>query len=186
MLEMKDDEAAFKDTVAHEYAHLIFENASRRAGSTKTEDAIIPFWPKSVYEGVADLVASLALGTSQLGSKKIWSTRNIHEFATLDEAKKSKALTLSKARKAFRFYGLIPKYPIYEDWLNRVNQFIEASGGADPYAEGLWLAGALESKSIGMVKKRSLMRILITHAKSGDQVSNTQLFYDILVKELHN
>jgi hypothetical protein len=184
MLEMKNDEATFKDVVAHEYAHLVFENTSRTAGTTKETDEVIPFWPKPVYEGLADLVSSFAMNTTQLGSKRVWGARDLNEFSTVDEAKRSKAEIVSKARKAFREYGLIPKYAIYQDWLNRIDHFIKASGGVDPYAEGVWLAGALHKKADNIQQQKKMIQVLVSRAKAGTPTTDAKSFYDSIVKAL--
>jgi hypothetical protein len=183
MFEITSDEASFKDIVAHEYTHLVFESLSRKVGTTAPEADGIKFWPKSVYEGLADLIASLAMDTSVLGSKDNWSSRDLNEFSSLEQAQKSKAQIVSKARASFKKAGLIPKYALYNDWLKKVDHFINASGGVDPYAEGVWLAGALRKEANTPVKVSKLVDVLTTHAKSGMPFTDTKDFYnDVIVK----
>ncbi len=184
MLELKDSQLSFQQTVAHEYTHLIFEKVSRETGATPLEKEHMEFWLKSVYEGVADMMASLALETPYTGEPGIWSTRNINEFKTLDEAKGAKASTVPRAKKAFRKMGLIPKYKIYEEWLKRVEQFFKASGGADPYAEGTWFAGALLKKADTPARRTKLIKVLIDSAKVGKIENEIESFYRDIVGRL--
>ncbi|WP_413287684.1 hypothetical protein [Bdellovibrio sp. HCB337] len=186
MLEMKDDKESFQLTVAHEYAHLVFENASRRSGVTSSTDGSIPFWPKPVYEGVADLLASFAFGVDRTASETNWSVRKIGEFADINQARNVKDDTVLRASVAFKKMGLIPKYPIYSDWLVQVDRFIKTNGGVDPYAEGRWFAGVLKKQTQSTEQQKALVAVLIQKAKSGAPVKDTQEFSEQVLRSLKN
>ncbi len=126
LLELKDSQLSFEQTVAHEYVHLVFENASRKA----------------------------------------------------------KDSTVSRAKKAFRQIGIIPKYRIYQDWLSKVEQFFKTSGGTDPYAEGTWFAGALLKSANTLEKRNKLIKLSIDSAKIGKSPKDLDLFYQDLIRKL--
>ncbi len=180
MLELKDDEITFKITVAHEYSHLVFENASRKSGKTNANAEVMTSWSKPIYEGAADLMASLALNTHYTGGLDCWATRDLFEFENLEEAQNAKDATITKARKAFQMMGLVPKFKIYENWLELVEKFIQSSGNKDPYAEGSWFAGGLLRIADTHQKKMNLVRELIYEAKSGHVEDSTLHFYNKL------
>ena len=184
LLELKDSQLSFEQTVAHEYVHLVFENASRKAGTTSPESDHIEFWPKSAYEGIADMIASMALNTPFTGEPGGWATHNLDEFQTLKDARKAKDSTVSRAKKAFRQIGIIPKYRIYQDWLSKVEQFFKTSGGTDPYAEGTWFAGALLKSANTPEKRNKLIKLLIDSAKIGKSPKDLDLFYQDLIRKL--
>lgn len=184
MEELKDDEVSFKLTVAHEYAHLVLEHISRTANKTPQEDEHIPYWPKSVYEGLADVLMSLAYDSNYTAGLKCWGSRDLNQFKTLKEAKAAKDTTVAKARLAFQKMKLIPDYPIYEDWLLKVDYFIKSLGSSDPYAEGTWLAGSLRQQASGSKKKTKLLDAIFEKTKTGEQITDIQLFHDQLINAL--
>lgn len=168
MAELKDDKKSFQLTVAHEYAHLVLENASRTAGTTSKDSDGIEFWSKPIYEGVADLFMSFALDSELTAGRDNWSSRSIYEFSNLDDAKKAKDSTIQKARSAFRKMGLIPQFPIYEDWLTKVEKYISSLGGIDPYAEGRWLAGSIRKLTKTKEDKKAIVAKIVQSARSGE------------------
>ena len=184
MHELKDDKKSFQLTLAHEYAHLVFENASRISGSTETQSEQIAFWSKPVYEGVADFVMSVSLNSDFTAHPNNWSARSLFEFDSLMSARSAKDRTVEKARSAFLAMGLIPKYPIYEDWLVRVESFILSLGGSDPYAEGRWLAGSLRIAAKNRAQQRKIISRILLNAKSGKPQNNAQVFQRELLGEM--
>jgi hypothetical protein len=184
MLELKNSKLSFQQTVSHEYSHLVFENLSRKAGKTNVDAEHLEFWPKPVYEGIADLMASFALDTPFTGEPGGWATRNLNEFKTAEEAKNAKDSTVLRARAAFQKMGLIPKYQIYQGWLSTVEKFLEASGGSDPYALGTWFAGSLLKAADSPAKKERLVRLLIDSARSGRPVGDAEVFSLELIQKL--
>ena len=181
MAELINDKESFQLTVAHEYAHLVFENVSRQAKTTAKDDHHIKFWPKSIYEGTADLLMGLALKSDLTASRKNWSSKNLQQFKNLKEAQTAPNDTVIQARAVFTEMKLIPTYPIYSDWLEKVERFIRASGGVDPYAEGRWLAGSLLKKFKNQEGQTKLVLELLKRARSGQVVSDIQKFHDELV-----
>ena len=184
MLELKDDETSFKITVAHEYSHLILENASRMAGTTPATAETIQFWSKPIYEGAADLMASMAFETHYTGSLQSWGTRDLFEYVSLDDAQNAKDSTVVSARAAFQKMNLIPKFQIYENWLETIEKFIQSSGGKDPYAEGSWFAGSLYKIADNHQWRAKLAKELVSRAKSGEIESDTLHFYEKLKSQL--
>lgn len=176
MLEIKNDKKSFQLTVAHEYAHLIFEQASRRNKTTSAESEQITFWPKSIYESVADIIMSMALKSSVTAGTGNWSSRNLFEFKALNDAKNSKDMTVRNATKAFKNMSLIPNFPIYNDWLIKVGNFIKLTGGNDPYSEGSWLAGSLLKAADSESKRKKLIEVLLDKAKKGQSVDDIEFF----------
>lgn len=184
MEELKDSKMSFQLTVAHEYAHLVFENASRKAGKTSAEDETISFWPKSAYEGLADLVMAMAMDSHYTAEPGSWAARDLYQFNTLKTSVTAKDDSVSRARSAFKKMNLVPRYKIYDDWLARVGKYIESNGGADPYAAGSWLAGSLLGQTKTETKKRGLLSVVLEYAKSGKPVDDLQIFHDELVRRL--
>jgi len=70
-----------------------------------------------------------------------WSSKSIYQFKTLKQAQKSKDDTVKKAAAAFKKMKLIPFYPIYSDWLNKVDKYLSLLAMLPPTqkADG-WLA----------------------------------------------
>lgn len=186
MLELKNDETSFKITVAHEYSHLIFENASRKAGTTPAVAEAIQFWSKSIYEGAADVMASMALNTHYTGSLQNWGTRDLFEYRTLEDVQKANDTTVVRARAAFQKMNLIPKFQIYENWLETIEKFIQSSGGNDPYAEGSWFAGSLFKITDTHEKKLKLAAELLSQAKSGQIETYSLHLYEKLKTRIQN
>lgn len=186
MLELKNDEISFKMTVAHEYSHLIFENASRSAGTTLPTAEAIEFWAKPIYEGTADVMAAMALNTHYTGSILSWGTRDLLEFKTLEDAQKAKDTTVVKARDAFQKMSLIPQFQIYVNWLEVIEKFIQSAGGKDPYAEGSWFAGSLFKVADSHEKKLKLASELLSQAKSGQVEDSSLHLYKKLKARIQN
>lgn len=184
MLELQNDKLSFQLTVAHEYAHLIFEAASRRAGATPSDADQISFWPKSVYEGLADFVMSLALKLDLTAAPGNWSSSNLMEFETWAEARASKDRLTPLAKDAFAKMNLVPKYKIYADWLKKVELYTQSLGGTDPYAEGRWLAGSLKKHANNPERIQKAVQLILAAAKSGTLIKNTEEFQRLIVSEL--
>lgn len=184
MEELKDSKKSFQLTVAHEYAHLVFENASRRSGKTAAEDETIGFWPKSAYEGLADLVMAMAMESHFTAEPGNWAARDLFQYDSLKASLAAKDDSVSRARSAFKKMDLVPKYKIYDDWLARVGKYIKANGGTDPYAEGSWLAGSLLKDAKTEAKKKELVSDLIEYARLGKSVNDLQAFHDDLLRRL--
>lgn len=184
MAELNDSEESFKLTVAHEYAHLVLENASRMAGSTPLDADRISFWPQSIYEGLADFLMSSAMNSDFTADKNCWGARDLKEFKSLEQARETQYSIVDRARRAFEKMGLIPHHPIYEDWLIKVDAYIKSIGGVDPYAEGIWLAGSLRTHATDDEKRQALVRLLTDSAKAGSPVRDIQAFHDDLTSRL--
>lgn len=185
MLELKDSKESFQLTVAHEYSHLVFENASRKAGTTQATSDQIEFWSKSAYEGLADLFMSLAMNSNFTSEPGTWAAHDLYEYSSLKKAKAAKDTTVATAKVAFKKMNLIPQYPLYEDWLSKIGAYIKAHGGHDPYAEGRWLAGSLKKSANTDVKKEKLVRLILEAAKAGTKIDDLQAFHNRLVKDLN-
>ncbi len=184
MLELKDNKQTFLCTVAHEYSHLIFENASRKAGTTSATNEQIEFWSKPAYEGLPDLMMGMALNSTVNGDPKEWYARSLNQFQTLEEAKKSKDNLVLRAKVAFRKIGLTPQYPQYTNWISTVGHYLKSLGGSDPYSEGTWLAGSLLKIADTPAKQQKLARLLVARAKSGEKILDLQLFYSDVVGKM--
>ncbi len=184
MAELKDDRDSFQLVVAHEYAHLVIENASRNAGSTRKDAESIEFWSKPIYEGVADLLASWALRSEFTAGRDNWSAQNLNEYSNLDQAKKAKDNTVEKARRAFKKMELIPKFSIYEDWLKKIEKYVSANGGSDPYAEGRWLAGSIRTAATTPEKQKKIADALVNMARSGVMENDISRFQKTLINKL--
>ena len=185
MLELKDSKESFQLTVAHEYSHLVFENASRKAGTTPAANEQIEFWSKSAYEGIADLFMSLAMDSNFTAEPGSWAAHDLNEYSSLQKAKAAKDTTVVTARSAFQKMDLIPQYPLYEDWLVKIGAYIKGHGGHDPYAEGRWLAGSLKKNANTDAKKEKLAQLILDAAKAGTKVDDIQAFHNRLLKDLH-
>lgn len=164
MTELKNDKLSFQLTVAHEYAHLVFENASRVTGKTPSTAENFDFWSKSIYEGTADLLMALALNSDLTTGSNSWASRNINEFANIADARRSKDETYQRAHSAFKKMGFIPKYEIYNNWLAQVKKYIATLGGIDPYAEGRWLAGSVKKITKTQNDKKKIVSLLVAKA----------------------
>lgn len=185
MLELKDSKESFQLTVAHEYSHLVLENASRKAGTTLATSDQIEFWSKSVYEGIADLFMSLAMNSNFTAEPGTWAAHDLNEYSSLKKAKAAKDTTVATARLAFQKMNLIPKYPLYEDWLSKIGAYIKGHGGHDPYAEGRWLAGSLKKSANTNAKKEKLVLLVLEAAKAGTKVDDTQTFHNRVIKDIN-
>ena len=186
MTELKNDKLSFQLTVAHEYAHLVFENASRVSGKTPSTAENFDFWSKSIYEGTADLVMALALNSDLTAASNNWSSRNINEFTNIADARKSKDETYQRAHSAFKKMGLIPKYEIYNEWLKKVKKYIASIGGIDPYAEGRWLAGSINKIAVTQSDKKKIVSLLVAKAQSGKPENDIEKLYVELINHLEN
>ena len=91
---------------------------------------------------------------------------------------------MPRAKQAFIEMGLLPKYPIYQDWISKVEKYFEATGGSDPYAEGAWFAGELSKSANTPAKQSKLVLLLIRSAKSGKVQSDVEAFRRSLLGEL--
>ncbi|MNT86161.1 hypothetical protein D3C72_2264160 [compost metagenome] len=90
-----------------------------------------------------------------------------------------------KAKAAFQKMNLIPQYPIYDDWLTKVENYVKSQGGQDPYAEGRWLAGSLKKKADSKQKKEKLIQLILESAKAGTKVDDIQIFHDQVIRALN-
>lgn len=77
MHEIEYDLPAFESILAHEMGHMLPEWCFRKAGLVTDEDTVIPYWSKSIYEGVADWIASVITEQTTIGSTQIWFSRDI-------------------------------------------------------------------------------------------------------------
>jgi hypothetical protein len=80
MRELSNDKESFLLTIANEYSHLVVEHQSRMSGTTPQEQDYIQFWPKSLYEGIADLMMALALNSTRTAGPNNWSSKRLDEF----------------------------------------------------------------------------------------------------------
>jgi hypothetical protein len=186
MMELADSKIGYQMTVAHEYSHLVFERVSRSAGKTTADKPIMDHWVKSVYEGYADALATIAYRFPHSGDPKDWGTRHLLQYKTLDEAKNARSELVKKAEAEFRKRGLIPKYPIYSDWLDKIGKYIAANGNTDPYAEGTWLAGQLYQRADASDSIKNIAQTLVSFARTGVAFDNTQAGLDAVLKAIAN
>lgn len=184
MKELAHDKESFQLTIAHEYAHLVFEHASRVSGATKSTDSHITFWPKSLYEGIADFMMGISLESMRTAGPNNWSSKQLNQFSSAAEARREKDKTINLARAAFKKMGLIPAFPIYNDWLSVVNKYIESVGGKDPYAEGRWFAGALIKKADSREKQNKIIDLILDDVRRGRAVKEIEEYYNFVVSQL--
>jgi hypothetical protein len=141
MLELTNDVAAFKSILAHELGHMIIEWPARINGLANDRDAVIPFWTKSIYEGVADFYSVFITGSRIIGSRDLWFKRSIDDYRNFEHALESGSGTFDTVIKELSAMGLL-KHESYKHWTNLVKGFVK-NMGEDPYNAGTVLARQL-------------------------------------------
>lgn len=184
MLELRDSRESFQLTVAHEYAHLVFENAARKSGVVSKDKDNLEFWSKGIYEGTADYLMAIAFSTNRTASESDWSVRHLDEFKTIADARSAPNNTIAKASKFFQSQNLVPQFSIYSDWLEKVGKFIQTSGQVDPYAEGGWVAGSLLKLGTSSSEKNKVATNLLKMARIGTNYQDPQKFVEAVSKEV--
>jgi hypothetical protein len=185
MHELLEDKESFQLTIAHEYAHLVVEHQSRLSGSTSGNNDHIQFWPKSLYEGIADLMMAMALDSIRTAGPNNWSSKRLDEFRSLQEAREEKDRTVAQAKIAFESMGLIPSFPIYDDWLLKVKTYVDSIGGVDPYAEGRWFAGSVLNKAKSPEIGKKIIELILNDARTGEKVKDIKKYQATLMARLN-
>ncbi len=81
--------------------------------------------------------------------------------------------------------GLIPSFPIYEDWLLKVKSYIDSIGGADPYGEGRWFAGSVIKKANSLEFKKRVVEQILDDARLGKKVTDLKEYQESLIARLN-
>lgn len=188
MLELQDNKESFQLTVAHEYAHLVFENVARSSGVVSKDSDNIEFWAKSIYEGTADYLMAIAFETNRTASVSDWSVRRLDKFKTLADARAASNNTVAKASNFFQSQNLVPQFLIYSDWLEKVGKFIQISGKVDPYVEGSWVVSSMLRLGTSSSIKSKVVSHLLKVARTGAKYQDPQEFVDGVLKAVaaHN
>lgn len=181
MHEIEGDLDAYSSILAHELGHMIIEWPSRKQGVVKDSDEVIPFWSKSIYEGVADFFAVILTGSRIIGSENIWFNRSIDDFKDYESAKNSNKGTLSLAVEGLTSQDLDKKYKSYSHWLSLIEKYVNELG-EDPYTTGTVLARDLFNLS-ERIGQDAVMRKIIDIALTGKKFDLPQIFYDEVKSE---
>ena len=118
MLEIEKNTVAYESILAHELGHMIVEWPTRIKGLVKDSDLVIPYWSKSIYEGVADFFAVSLTGRRIIGSSDIWFNRAIDDYEDYDSAKNPDGGTLALAIKGLESMDLQERFLAYNQWIS--------------------------------------------------------------------
>ncbi len=145
LMEIENDELAFKSVLAHEMGHMLIEWPSRKMGFTAEQDALVTHWCKSIYEGIADWIGYNITASNYIGSPNIWFKRKLGEFQDLESVQNNIGNIVEEIFTGLTSAELIPKYAAYQEWADLIK--LQYTDKIDPYAEGSYLAWKLQLKS---------------------------------------
>lgn len=180
-LEVINDPQAFRSILAHEMGHMIMEWVARKNGTAKESDSVLPFWSKSIYEGVADFASACVTGKTLIGSKGAWYSRDILKYQDLDSARNPNPNIADIISNGFSSIGLIPKYRSYVELSETLTDLVKSKAMKDSYAEGTWVAGQLWKLSSECHDKK-IWKTLTEFSKRGTAIQDPADFIDQVKK----